>query len=602
MSLNSISQFKYRLFQILLIVVLFSNGPVFSRSIITPENKFLKDVNVIPGKLKLEGDSVRFLIKGSVPIESVLSPKNPSLRLAFNSEKVQLDLGSLDLKRNVARYDYEKSFSLKYEPWMAAGVLEVSFFQGKKGSQTAFEKKVLAKGVIAPQLMVKLGEVYPDEPIPVVGIFITTGAMDRDIVRKEEFTIVFDAGSSVYKNIPANQTALRLIDAFLQTNPEVQEIRITGIKSPEPSEGKSPALPKDRAESAKKALGARISSLPTSKLKLSSRANDWFDLRLLLREYKGISTERKEELYAILMNEEGFAEQRDRLLKVPGFSQVSQDLFPKLRAVKVEITSKPRSGLDMNQTLKLRDALSKNDGTNGLSFAEWTLAAEASQSIEEKAVIYSKMTEFFRSPLPYNNMAVVRMRQAQRTLDTESKEVLWEEAMRLLSQSNRLEQTPQALHNQGQILAMLGDHWGAYKKLSDASTLTTNPDFLQHNEALRGALDILRGDYKLATLRFDYSFTDPKDYFNKGLAYFMLGDYINANLAFEESVVLGRTFGYGYYGLAMIAAAGGQKEVAIIQLKKAIAANRQLSELAFKDPLFEELRSSPEFFAETRTN
>jgi tetratricopeptide (TPR) repeat protein len=602
MSLNSISQFKYRLFQIMLIVVLFSNGPVFSRSIITPENKFLKDVNVIPGKLKLEGDSVRFLIKGSVPIESVLSPKNPSLRLAFNSEKVQLDLGSLDLKRNVARYDYEKSFSLKYEPWMAAGVLEVSFFQGKKGSQTAFEKKVLAKGVIAPQLMVKLGEVYPDEPIPVVGIFITTGAMDRDIVRKEEFTIVFDAGSSVYKNIPANQTALRLIDAFLQTNPEVQEIRITGIKSPEPSEGKSPALPKDRAESAKKALGARISSLPTSKLKLSSRANDWFDLRLLLREYKGISTERKEELYAILMNEEGFAEQRDRLLKVPGFSQVSQDLFPKLRAVKVEITSKPRSGLDMNQTLKLRDALSKNDGTNGLSFAEWTLAAEASQSIEEKAVIYSKMTEFFRSPLPYNNMAVVRMRQAQRTLDTESKEVLWEEAMRLLSQSNRLEQTPQALHNQGQILAMLGDHWGAYKKLSDASTLTTNPDFLQHNEALRGALDILRGDYKLATLRFDYSFTDPKDYFNKGLAYFMLGDYINANLAFEESVVLGRTFGYGYYGLAMIAAAGGQKEVAIIQLKKAIAANRQLSELAFKDPLFEELRSSPEFFAETRTN
>jgi len=590
------------MFKILLILIFLSNGPANSKSIIAPENKFLKDVQLIPGKLKLEGDSIRFTVKGSVPIESVLSPKNPSLKLAFNSEKTQLDLGVIDLKRNVSRYDYEKKFSLKYEPWMAAGVLEVSFFQGKKETQAPYEKKVLAKGVIAPQLMVKLGEVYPDEPIPVVGMYITSGALDREIVRKEDFTIGFDTASAAYKKSPANQAALQQFDAFLEANPEVQEIRITGIQSPEPSEGKNPALGMDRAESVRKALGARMNSLPASQLKLSSRENDWFDLRLLLREYKGISTNRREELYAILMNQESFAEQRERLNKVPGFSQVSQDLFPRLRAVKIEVTSKPRRGLDMNQSNKLKDALSKNDGTNRLSFAEWALAAEATQSIEEKAVIYSKMTEFFRSPLPYNNMAVVRMRQAQRTLDLGSKEVLWEEAMRLLNQSNRIEQTPHALHNQGQILAMSGEHWEAYKKLSDASTMTSSPDFLQHNEALRGALDILRGDYKLATLRFDYSFTDPKDYFNKGLAYYMIGDYINANLAFEESVLLGRTFGYGYYGLAMIAAAGGQKEVAMIQLKKAIAANRQLAERAFQDPLFEELRTSPEFFAESRIN
>src|SRR5690606_8688040 len=203
MSLNSISQFKYRMFKILLILIFLSNGPANSKSIIAPENKFLKDVKLIPGKLKLEGDSIRFTVKGSVPLESVLSPKNPSLQLAFNSEKTQLELGVIDLKRNVSRYDYEKKFSLKYEPWMAAGVLEVSFFQGKKETQAPYEKKVLAKGVIAPQLMVKLGEVYPDEPIPVVGMYITSGALDREIVRKEDFTIGFDTGSAAYKNSPA---------------------------------------------------------------------------------------------------------------------------------------------------------------------------------------------------------------------------------------------------------------------------------------------------------------------------------------------------------------------------------------------------------------
>ena len=190
------------------------------------------------------------------------------------------------------------------------------------------------------------------------------------------------------------------------------------------------------------------------------------------------------------------------------------------------------------------------------------------------------------------------MRQAQRTLDKESRELLWEEAMRLLDQAFRIDPNSHTLHNQGQILALKGVYWDAYKKLSDGATLTQNTEFIRQNEALRGALDIIRGDYKLATLRFDYPFTDPKDYFNKGLAFYLLGDYANSILAFEESVVNGRDFGYGYYGLAMIAAASGQQEVALLQLKKAIQANRQLAEKAFLDPLFEELRQTDSFFSE----
>ncbi|WP_343854649.1 tetratricopeptide repeat protein [Algoriphagus jejuensis] len=567
-----------------------------------PENKFLKDAQLVPSKLKLEGDSIRFTVKGSIPIESVLTPRNPKVTLSYHAEGNLIEFGEIDLNRNVAEYEYEKDFSLKYEPWMAGATLELFFFQGKKENQPAFEKQVLAKGVIAPQLMVKLGEVYPDEPIPVVGLFITSGALDREIVRNEEFVFQFDPSSSTYKSSAVNATTLKRMDAFLEANPDVQEFKITGIQSPESAEGKANTLGRDRAVALKQLFGSRVNSLSASRLKLSSRSNDWFDLRLLLREYKGISTNRKEELYAILMNEESYLEQSERLKKVPGYSQVAQDLYPKLRVAKVEIISKPRAGLDMQQSIKLKEALSRTDGTNALSLAEWALAAEATQSLEEKAAIYSKMTEFFRSPMPYNNMAVVRMRQAQRTLDPGSKDVLWEEALRLLTQANRIESNPHTLHNQGQILALMGDYWEAYKKLSDASTMTQNPDFLQHNEALRGALDILRGDYKLATLRFNYRFTDPKDYFNKGLAYYMVADYANANIAFEESVIQGRDFGYGFYGLAMIAAAAGQKEVALIQLKKAISANRQLSERAFQDPLFEELRTSPEFFTELAIN
>lgn len=564
--------------------------------IIVPENKFLSDASIIPQKLKLEGDSVRFSIQGNIPIESILTPKNPQVKAVFKSPTSILDLGTLDLKRNVSSYTYKKDYALKFEKWMLTGTLELYFFQGKKETDIPSEKVTLAKGIVAPQLLVKLGEVYPDEPIPVVGLYITTGSFDKETIRKEEFTLRFGLGTATFQVSLGNAEVLQRIDQFLEKNPDVQEVRITGIQSPEAGEGSSNALGRNRAESTQKALAGKFGPLSESKVKINSRSKDWFDLRLLLREYKGISTNRKDELYAILLNQETYSEQSDRLKKVPGFSQVAQDLYPMLRVAKVEITARQRMGLDLNQSILLKEALTKPEPGQGLSFADWALAAESTTSLEEKAVIYSKMTELFRSALPYNNMAVVRMRQAQRTLDEGSKEVLWDEALRLLTQAYRIEANPHTLHNQGQVLALKGEYWEAYKKLSEASVLTQNPDFLTANEALRGALDILRGDYKLAILRFDYSFSDPKDYFNKGLAYYLVGDYANANIAFEESVVNGREFGYGYYGLAMIATAGGQYEVGLIQLKKAIESNRQLADLAFQDPLFEEVRKRNDIF------
>ena len=99
------------------------------------------------------------------------------------------------------------------------------------------------------------------------------------------------------------------------------------------------------------------------------------------------------------------------------------------------------------------------------------------------------------------------------------------------------------LHNQGQILTLKVDYWEAYKKLSDASVLSRDLNFLKINESLRGALDVILCDYRLATLRFDYPYSDAKDFFNKGLAYYLAKDYGNSSLSFEESVIADRNYG-----------------------------------------------------------
>ncbi len=197
------------------------------------------------------------------------------------------------------------------------------------------------------------------------------------------------------------------------------------------------------------------------------------------------------------------------------------------------------------------------------------------------------MIKWFASPAPFINLAVVRMRQGQELVDNESRAVLWEEAARLLEEAKRMQMTPLGLYNQGQLKVLQGEFWEAYKILSEASVLAKEDASLSHAiESLRGALDVQRGDYKLALLRFGYPMVSTEDWFNKGLACYLIGDYQGANAAFEASVLAKREFGYGYYGLALVAMELGQLESARFYLEKAITAKIGLKQKIAVDPVF----------------
>lgn len=587
----SIPLIKKLILNIFLLGILTSCG-----SRIMSGSNFLADSKISPSKLEFFRDSIQFEVSGVIPIQSVMSPKNPQVSLHLVSKERSMSLGKLPLTKNFEAYRYSESFKVAYEPWMEFGTMELHFNQGENQSKIPQETKLLAKGVITTALLAKVGNVFADEPIPDVGLYIPTGVAAIDQSKSEAFEILFAAGSSEINLTRSTAATLEKLRQFITQNPSIKRIRITGIQSPEASEGKSSALGDRRAKAVYDYLIESGFLLKDSTTELKSRWNDWFDLRLLLRDYSKISTQRKDQYYDVLLNGSDYLSQLKQLTGIAGFQQVSKDLFPKLRAAKIEIEAKPLAGLNQEQALALRRALKEGVGGRNLDLLEWSQAGEFTPRLTDKAEIYTEMTELFRSALPYNNLAVVRMKEAQQTLDIDAKEKLWDEASWLLNQAARLETNPYVLHNQGQILIFQGRYWDAYKKLSDASVLTKNEDFLKINESLRGALDIIRGDYRLATLRFEGSYSDAKNLFNKGLAAFLAKDYANANLAFEQSVIADREYGYGFYGLAMIAMETGQKEVAMIQLQKAIATSENLYQKALLDPFFEEIRDEPGYF------
>lgn len=560
------------------------------------EARYLEEINIKPQQLEYFRDSVRFSIDGKISIESVMSPRNPELKLLLKTSDKSLDLGDFELQKNLGDYSFSKDFVLEFEPWMEGAILEAQLFQGKKVSDEPFETVQLAKGVITTPFLAKIGRVNPDEPIPNIGLYIPAGIVNRDLTKTKEFQIFFNPGTSNYVGSARNEAMVSEIRAFLMENPSITSIKIIGIQSPEQAEGKNSKLGMDRAMTVKEELISRKLFLRDSIIEVGARWNDWFDLRLLIRDYAGLSTSKKDEYYSILMNGDDYLSQRSLMEKIAGFSQLSRQLFPQLRMAKIEIQAKPGSGLGIEKMSILEKELKGNSSNSELTFQDWASAAETSPGLDDKAEIYTKMTEMFRSSLPYNNLAVVKIQEAQRTLDRDLKENLWAEAEWLLNQALRLEESAYILHNLGQIYALKGEYWTAYKYLSDASVLTRDPDFLMRNESLRGALDIIRGDYKLATLRFDYPFSNSFDFFNKGLASFLSKDYASASLAFEESVMRDRGFGYGYYGLALIAINSGQNEVALIQLEKAVNASEVLYEKSLVDPSFDDIKSDPKFF------
>lgn len=583
----------------LIFIFLLSFSLTYSRaesSKTVPDTDFLEKVSITPAMLTYHRDSVQFTVEGEIPIVSVLIPRNPSLYLELRSSNLKLNLGELELMKDLSVYRYKESFKLPYESWMEGGVLELRLFYGRKQGEQPNQIKIIARGVVTTPLMVKVGQIVPDEPIPQVGLFIPTGLLDRDLSKSASFTFSFPIGKSDFEDSRKNKEAIALLRKFLTENPSVVSFKITGIQSPEPGEGRNSLLGRKRAE----ALYSYFSKLELvrsdSLMEITSRWNDWFDFRLLLRDYSAISTQKKDELYKVLLNGEPYETQREQLSKISGFSTLSKNLYPSLRVAKVEVKAKPVQGLSQEEDIRLKKALSSDGLNSDLGIMDWALAAETAPRLEDKEIIYSKMTEIFRSSLAYNNLAVVKMRESQRTLNQALKEELWDKAITLLNQAARIEPSAYILHNLGQVEILKGEYWEAYKKLSDASVMSKRKEFLRINESLRGALDIIRGDYKLATLRFNYDYSEPKDLFNKGLAYMLAKDYASATLYFEESIQADRNYGYGFYGLAWIGAASNQNQVALEQLGKAIQSSEIIYQKALIDPVFEEIRNFPEFF------
>lgn len=252
---------------------------------------------------------------------------------------------------------------------------------------------------------------------------------------------------------------------------------------------------------------------------------------------------------------------------------------------------------DPEVSVRVSNLLNEIHSLNDLSKDQLVYAGEIAKSLKEKEKIYLLLNETNKSELSLNNLGVVYLNHAQRELNLREKNLFISKAIVLFREANKLNPNSYSFHNLGQAYLLRGDYFEAYVAISEASSLERDEsnEFLSFNEGLRGAIDIINGDYKLATIRLNRAPESEMNLFNKGLAYFLAEDYRNALGAFEECVQYNRDYGYGFYGLAMVASVSGDKQVVFEYLSKAVERSEYLRERSMTDLLFKKFREDPDF-------
>ncbi len=553
-----------------------------------------------PEYLVLHRDSVRVNLQGALPVRQLSADTKINFYPEYQYGEGALRLGAFTpfdgtyaVPHSETKVD--RSIVFPYLPGMERGELVLKAQIVSKEKSYEVPAKKLAIGLNTAPLLARMGQITPDEPIEEIGKYMGMDFSGIKTHEIREFLVPFPLGSASFNANTLPKGLLNLLQ-YGESGMQVKEIKVIGLHSPENAEISQIDLPRKRAEQLKAELYAQKGSrtVPTG---TGFRKNDWFDFRLLLGEYGRLDSEEKEAYYEILQGGSGFEWQLMQMKQLKSFNQVARDIFPKLRSTKVTVVLENIRLTDPEISASVYKLLRENKSTEDFSVEHLIYAGQEASCLYEREAIYKKLIEIAPSELAFNNLGVVYLNQAQRELGYKQRNDLISKAIDMFRQSNKIRATSKAMHNLGRALILRKDYFDAYVAISEASGLerNENDEFLRYNEGLRGALDIVNGDYRLATIRLNRAPANEVNLFNKGLAYFLAEDMFQASIAFEESVQVNRTYGYGFYGLAMIAAAIRDRQALYENLKKAVEQSAYLKERAIHDILFSPYREEQEF-------
>ncbi|QDH81022.1 hypothetical protein FKX85_19020 [Echinicola soli] len=556
-------------------------------------------VKVDKDPLVLHNDSVRFKLRATIPAGLVSEENNYTLLPEYQYGEGALPLEEIKIdERDLAgpgqAVEIIRNMSFPYMEGMDRGELRIKGLleEVETGKTYTTPYMTLANGIISTVNLARVGQFSPGENIPEVGAFMS---YDDDFMNMaaHELNYYFSKNAAQTNLSSANEAFAGGLKSLVDKGEEIHKIIVLGMASPDESDYSS--LASTRAQVAEQQVKVQLKKMgyqgdvENIEIVLQRKEPDWLLFRHLLRTFEGIDMKERDKYFDAIYADDSYDSKVEQLKEIPSYNRFSKEKFGEMQLAKVMVMMAQDRRSDPEISAMANMYINGTATGDELTEAELARAASFNPGLKDKQLIYEAMLKKHGSALAYNNLGVVYLNQAHRMIKITDKNNKVNEAMRLFRMSNEINESPQARHNMGQAYLMWGDYGAAYLEISKANALAKdNPEFLSFNEGKRGALDIIRGDYKLATLRLDKAPETATNKFNNGLAYFLAEEYGQAAIAFEESALSNMEFGYAFYGLALVAAQNSDEERLYENLKKAVQRSpylklRAATDLEFKD-------------------
>jgi tetratricopeptide (TPR) repeat protein len=545
------------------------------------------ELTVTPDPLEVHGGKVPHELSATLPPKILPSGKMYTIYTFYQYGDQKVMVGSESLlaedypSSDTEPTDVQKSFSFDYKEGMNPGKL---MLYGEAKNTKNDKRKYTDTLEVASGLIITSLHVEP----AAYASFADHGYVAREELIPTRVNFYFPQSKSTVNmglNIEgkSNRDRQRDLSAFIAEKNVTRTVTITGTHSPEGPESLNSRLSEDRAAAIEKIYRREMSKYDYKGMADSIEFikkpvfQDWTEFKQALAEYDGISEEAKAQMNRIINGTGTFVDKEYQLQEVEGYDKVFRDVYPGLRSAKTEILTVKEKKTPAEISVLAKQIVEGKAEPDTLSVGEMLFAAEQTPSLEEKEAIYMQVTKMGESWVAHNNLGATYLEMAA---NGDMSKV--DEALTQLEIAKNLNSTSaEVAANMGAAYVMQGEYAQAYDVLSNTSG--GEADTRANINSMKGAIEIMNGDYDAATASLAAGNDEAKTNVNKGLAYLLAGDNTQATNALIQARDDEEVGAKAYYLSAVTAARMNDGASVESNIRKAVAANPDMKEMALTD-------------------
>ena len=515
-----------------------------------------------PNPLEVKGGKVDAIITGTFPVKyfnkkatltvtPVLKFNGTEVKgtpVSFQGEKVVGNDKTISYK---AGGTYTVKASFNYVPEMIVSELFLEFNVVTKKKTYQIPSVKVADGVIATSQLVSMNA---NEIAPA----IIPDKFQRVIQEMQEADIMFliqqsNLRKSETKSSDVLSLTKKIKEASDAQNKAVAGFEISGYASPDGGMTLNTNLAEKREKVTVDYLNKELKKLKTT-VTIDSKftAEDWAGFQALMEK----SNIQDKEVILRVLTMYSDPEEREREIKnlSVAFKSIAEDILPQLRRSRLKLT------VDVTGKSDVEIAQLAKDDASKLTVEELLYAATLTTNLDEKAVIYQKVTELYTSDVRgYNNLGVVKYQQGKVA-----------DASRYFAKALEIDpNSADANYNAGLASLAQGDIVKAEEYFGKAAGTSGNL-----SQAL-GSLYIVKGDYAKAKTYFGTVATN-----NAALLQILNADY---NAARKTLSAVPQPNGLTAYLGAIVGARTNDRESVYSNMKEAVRLDVTFAAKAKKD-------------------